>query len=89
MYNQFLPSKYTGTYIRWVFHTTDVLLYLQCIKKEKLLQLHHINKEKAITKEDFIQLCPSLVYEVQSGACLHIEKSEEHHDHKADMTLEG
>ncbi|XP_031570766.1 zinc transporter ZIP8-like [Actinia tenebrosa] len=58
-----------------------------CIKKEKLLRLHQINKEKGINVNDFIQLCPSLVYEVQSGACMHIEK-EEHLESHAGMTLE-
>ncbi|KXJ08254.1 zinc transporter ZIP14 [Exaiptasia diaphana] len=46
-----------------------------CLSKDRLLEIHHISKNKVLAIDDFIQLCPSLVYEVQSGSCWHDPES--------------
>ncbi|EDO42960.1 predicted protein [Nematostella vectensis] len=43
---------------------------VQCLPGDELLKVHSIDAAKGINRKEFVQLCPSLVFQVQSGICI-------------------
>ncbi|XP_032240302.2 zinc transporter ZIP10 [Nematostella vectensis] len=50
--------------------TRDPHHHTECLPGDELLKVHSIDAAKGINRKEFVQLCPSLVFQVQSGICI-------------------
>ena len=41
------------------------------MKPIDILKLHNLTENAAITKDDFLRICPSLLHQIDTKACLH------------------
>jgi len=55
----------------------------QCLSSDSLLSMYTYNNSKSISKEDFFQLCPALLQQLDNKACQHshFQVSEKMHNH--------
>uniref|UniRef100_T2MCM1 Zinc transporter ZIP14 n=1 Tax=Hydra vulgaris TaxID=6087 RepID=T2MCM1_HYDVU len=42
-----------------------------CLKPIDILKLHNMSEKNGLSKDDFLRVCPSLLHQIDSKACLH------------------
>lgn len=52
---------------------------IQCLTENELLHIHDVNEKEGLSEEDFVRICPSLIHQLQDGAC--IEKNRQSSPH--------
>lgn len=50
-------------------HLMFYTLSLQCLEEHKLMSIHGVSETQGISEDDFVRICPSLIRQLQKGAC--------------------
>lgn len=43
---------------------------LQCLEGQDLMNIHGVSETQGINQDDFVRICPSLIRQLQKGACV-------------------
>lgn len=43
---------------------------LQCLEEQDLMNIHGVSETQGINQDDFVRICPSLIRQLQKGACV-------------------
>lgn len=59
----------------------------QCLEERDLLRIHQVSETEGVSKEDFVRICPSLIHQLQEGACIEVKQPSSGEEEPADQKM--
>ena len=58
-------------FVHYMFKKSHIKFYFsfQCLTAQEILRTYHILMKQGITKDDFVNMCPAIVYQIDEHAC--------------------
>ena len=58
------------------------------MEEHELMRIHDVSETEGLSEEDFVRICPSLIRQIQEGACIE-EKPQSSDKKDSDKMLHG
>ena len=62
---------------------------MQCLGEHELMNIHGVNQTQGLNEDDFVRICPSLIRQLQKGACVEENRGSSEVDEASGRMLHG